>query len=149
MLEDVSARTVHAVLHSVREISGKQYDHLLEHAGWARFRAGIPPVSDELIATRTELESLFANVYALLGEKFDPALSTQLRAAAGNAPALEIHATGGGGGAAAGAADGLVYRGDDSDEHPQLDAGDPQRGCGSLLHHVRALPALHGGTGHA
>src|SRR5690349_22135857 len=68
MLEDISARTVHAVLHAVREISGAQYEHLLEHAGWARFRAGIPPVSDELIATRTELESLFANVYALLGE---------------------------------------------------------------------------------
>ena len=65
---DISARTVSAVLHALQEISGSHYDRLLDHAGWARFRAGIPAESDALIATRAELESLFAQVYLILGE---------------------------------------------------------------------------------
>jgi bacteriochlorophyll 4-vinyl reductase len=68
MAMDISARTVHAVLHSVQEISGIQYNGLLARAGWSRFAASIPPVSEDLIATRAELERLFANVYPLLGE---------------------------------------------------------------------------------
>src|SRR5579859_8226762 len=64
----IPARTVHAVLHAVREISGTQYPHLLERAGWSRFQTSIPPESDAVVATRAELELLFANVYTLLGE---------------------------------------------------------------------------------
>lgn len=68
MVMKLSARTVHAVLRAVQEISGPQYDHLLERAGWTRFQSAIPLESADLVATQAELESLFANVYTLLGE---------------------------------------------------------------------------------
>jgi predicted hydrocarbon binding protein len=65
----ISALTVNAVLNTVREISGPQYDRLLDRAGWGRFRTGIPSGTADLIATREELEGLFTNVYTLLGEE--------------------------------------------------------------------------------
>ena len=65
---NIPARTVYAVLHAVQEISGQQYAHLLQMAGWSRFQRGIPAPSNALIATRAELEQLFSSVYTLLGE---------------------------------------------------------------------------------
>jgi hypothetical protein len=69
MAMDVRARTVRAVLRAVREVSGPLYNQLLAKAGWARFQGDeLPPESDDLIATRDELETLFANVYGMVGE---------------------------------------------------------------------------------
>lgn len=65
---DISARTVHAVLNAVRAVTGAQYMRLLAQAGWSRFQDQIPPDDDLLVATRAELESLFATIYRIMGE---------------------------------------------------------------------------------
>ncbi len=56
------------VLLATHETSGPQYPHLLRAAGLSRFIDALPAMSGEPVATKTELERLYAAVYAMLGE---------------------------------------------------------------------------------
>lgn len=65
---EVPGMVMRTVLLATHESSGPQYPHLLRAAGLSRFIDALPAMSGELVATKTELERLYAAVYAMLGE---------------------------------------------------------------------------------
>jgi bacteriochlorophyll 4-vinyl reductase len=64
----VPGMVMRTVLLATHETSGPQYPHLLRAAGLNRFIDAMPDGGWEPVATKTELERLYAAVYTMLGE---------------------------------------------------------------------------------
>ncbi len=68
MAYEVPAMTLHFVLESLQESSGKNNEKLVIAAGLNRFLRNLPPESWEPVAEQAELTRLFTAVYKTLGE---------------------------------------------------------------------------------
>lgn len=64
----VIGNIMHAVLQAVHETSGPQYANILRTAGLTRFIDELPEPGWQPVASREELERLYATVYEMLGE---------------------------------------------------------------------------------
>lgn len=64
----VPGMVMRTVLLATQETSGPQYPQLLRSAGLSRFVDAMPDGGWEPVATKDELERLYATVYAMLGE---------------------------------------------------------------------------------
>jgi bacteriochlorophyll 4-vinyl reductase len=66
--DQVPGLVMRTVLLATQETSGPQYPHLLRAAGLSRFINAMPDGGWDPVATKTELERLYATVYEMLGE---------------------------------------------------------------------------------
>lgn len=69
MPQDLPALLVRAIVQSLAEISGSQYESLLRQIGWERFREALPAPDPRLpTAPGADFSQLVALIYAMLGE---------------------------------------------------------------------------------
>src|SRR5689334_14858311 len=66
--DQVAGLVLRTVLLATQETSGPQYPHLLRAAGLGRFIDALPEPNWAPVATKAEVERLYATVYEMLGE---------------------------------------------------------------------------------